>query len=78
MIRRYGPAFEVILVIAGIWWCKEIIARWSDDVETLRKSQVGADKVVVLFYWATAVVASIVVVYLSVGIVRQVISFVAN
>ena len=78
MYFRFGHGIEVILVIAGIWWCKEIIARWSDDYDTLKKAKDGADKFVVLFYWATAVVASLIVLYLSIGIVRRFVSFVAN
>ena len=75
---RYGYAFDVILVIAAIWWCKEIISRWSDDYDTLKTAKNGADKFVVLFYWATAVVASVIVLYLSIGIVRRFVSFFAN
>jgi hypothetical protein len=78
MFFRYGYALDVIAVIAGIWWCKEIIARWSDDYDTLKKAKDGADKFVVLFYWTTAVVASVIVLYLSVGIVRRFVSFFAN
>ncbi len=78
MFFRFRHGVEIILIIAGIWWCKEIIARLSDDIETLKKARDGADKFVVLFYWATAVVASMIVLYLSVEIVQQILSFVAN
>jgi hypothetical protein len=49
---------QAILLALGIWWCMEILPRWRDDLEKLRKPDDRADRAVVIILWSiTAVVA---------------------
>jgi len=42
---------QAILFALGIWWCKEILSRWRDDLAKLRKPDDQADRVVVIIFW---------------------------
>jgi hypothetical protein len=51
----FGLVWRAILLIAGIWWCKEIIGRWRDDVDEL-KTPDWTRRGVILGLWAFTVV----------------------
>jgi hypothetical protein len=58
MYLSFGMLIQAILLALGIWWCMEILPRWRDDLEKLRKPNDRADRTVVIILWSiTALVA---------------------
>jgi hypothetical protein len=61
---NFGLLWRAGLLIAGIWWCKEILGRWREDVEEF-KTPDSARRGVILGLWAvTAVVMVLIGVFL--------------
>lgn len=42
---------QAILFALGVWWCKEMLSRWRDDLAKLRKPNDAADRVVIVILW---------------------------
>lgn len=42
---------QAILFALGIWWCKEILSRWREDLAKLREPDDQADRAVVILFW---------------------------
>lgn len=42
---------QAILFALGIWWCKEILSRWREDLAKVRDPNDQADRVVVILFW---------------------------
>jgi hypothetical protein len=60
----FGLVWRGLLLVAGIWWCKEIIGRWRDDVEEL-KTPDWTRRTVILGLWAfTLVVLALIGTFL--------------
>lgn len=52
-----GILIQAILFALGVWWCKEILSRFQDDLAKMREPDDQADRVVIIIYWViTAVV----------------------
>ena len=57
MYLNFGMIVQAILFVLGIWWCKEILSRWREDLEKLRKPEDQADRVVVIIFWILTALA---------------------
>lgn len=55
MFLSYGLVISAILLVAGLWWCKEIIGRLPKDIEEFRTADNPADRIVILIFWALTV-----------------------
>jgi len=55
MITSPGVILKAVLLIAGLWWCKEIFVRLPSDINELRESDKKFIKAVILFYWILTV-----------------------
>jgi hypothetical protein len=42
---------QAILFALGIWWCKEILSRWQDDIAKMREPDDQADRPVIIILW---------------------------
>jgi hypothetical protein len=42
---------QAILLALGIWWCKEMLSRWREDLAKVREPDDQADRVVVIIFW---------------------------
>ena len=51
-----GALIQVGMLIAGYWWCKEIIGRFHSDVIELREGDWTERSVVMLIWAVTGVV----------------------
>lgn len=51
MYSIYWPITKVVLVILGLWWCKEIFGRFREDATRMKESQYPGEKFAILFYW---------------------------
>jgi hypothetical protein len=47
---------QAILLALGIWWCKEILSRWRDDLAKMREPADQADRPVIIILWSITVV----------------------
>ena len=60
----FGLLWRAGMLIAGLWWCKEILGRWREDVEEL-KAPDATRRGVILGLWAfTAVVMALIGLFL--------------
>jgi hypothetical protein len=69
MFLNFGMLVQAILLVLGIWWCKEMLARWRDDLMKMREPDDRADRVVIIILWSiTAVVLFLCIRFgLSIG-----------
>ena len=51
-----GALIQVAMLIAGCWWCKEILGRFRNDVVELKSGDWTERSVVVLIWAVTGVV----------------------
>ena len=51
MYLNLGMLVQAILFVVGVWWCKEILSRWREDLEKVREPDDQADRVVVIIFW---------------------------
>ena len=56
MLLNYWLVIKAILLVAGLWWCKEIFGRLRSDIEDLRASDDAVRKGVIVFFWVLTVV----------------------
>ena len=50
-------AIQAIFLIVGVFWCKEVLGRWRDDVEELRTGDTTRRVVTIIIWLATLSVA---------------------
>ena len=43
---------QAILLALGIWWCKEMLSRWRDDLAKMRAPDDQADRAVIIILWS--------------------------
>ncbi len=70
----FGLVFNAILLVAGLWWCKEVFERWRDDVAELKESDDNVRKCVVLFFWLFTLTIIVLIVNFVWGIVENIIN----
>ena len=51
---------QAILFALGVWWCKEILSRFRDDLAKLREPDDQADRIVIILLWIITVVILLV------------------
>ena len=56
MFLSYGLLWRMGLLIAGVWWCKEILGRFRDDVAELKDPDATRRGVIIGLWAATAVI----------------------
>lgn len=62
---------QVILLIFGLWWCKEIFGRLRSDIAVLRESSDAGHKGVIIFFWIVTLVIIALIVYFAWGIISR-------
>ena len=65
MFLTFGLVLNAILLVAGLWWCKEVFERWRDDVAELKASDDRIKQGVIVFIWL-----------LTLGIIVLIVNFV--
>jgi hypothetical protein len=60
---------QAILFALGVWWCKEMLSRWRDDLAKMREPDDQADRAVIIILWSiTGLVLLLCVVFaLNIG-----------
>jgi hypothetical protein len=43
---------QAILFALGIWWCREMLSRFRDDLAKIREPDDPADRVVIIILWS--------------------------
>ncbi|MCH7526721.1 MAG: hypothetical protein IID39_04730 [Planctomycetes bacterium] len=61
---------RAVLLVAGLWWCKEIFQRLRHDIVEFKTSDDSARRGVIMFFWLTTVVILALIVRFLWGIVR--------
>ena len=74
MVPSYGIVIYAILLVGGLWWCKEIIGRLPQDIEEFRTSDNTAEKGVIVFYWALTVVIILLIAFFLWGLIASILS----
>jgi hypothetical protein len=59
----YSIALQVLLIIAGIWWVRDVFGRFESDLDVVKNSRDRSHKGVIIFWWgATGVVVLLLLV----------------
>lgn len=64
---------QAILFALGIWWCKEILSRWRQDVAKLREPDDLADRAVVIVFWIITAVVLLLCIRFALNIGRAIV-----
>ncbi len=63
-----------ILLVVGLWWCREIIRRWRDDVAELKRPDDILAKAVIVFFWLVTLAIVVVIVKFVWGVVQSIVT----
>ncbi len=63
-----------LLLVAGLWWCKQILGRWRDDVAELKESQDILAKGVIVFFWLLTLAIIVLIVKFTWRIVNNIVT----
>ena len=69
----YKVLGSIALLVLGIWWCKEVIERWHDDVEEVRTCKDRTKQVVIIGIWIVTVVIAFVLIIVFLGAIERMI-----
>jgi len=56
-----GTVFSAILLVAGLYWCKEVYGRWRQDVQELRSGDRTRQSVIVVIWLLTSGIIVLIV-----------------
>ena len=59
---------QAILFALGIWWSKEMLPRWRDDLAKMREPDDTADRVVIIILWSITVVVLLLCILFALNI----------
>ncbi len=51
MFLDFGLVFNALLLVAGLWWCKEVFERWRGDLAELKATDDRIKQGVIIFFW---------------------------
>ena len=68
MILSPWVLIEGLLLALGIWWCREMLPRWRDDLRQLRETRDPSDRAEVIVLWTITVVVVYVCIQLALSI----------
>jgi len=72
----FGAFALVGLYILGVWWCYEVIGRFREDVQEIRKVKEITRMAVIIFIWIITVIIGIVLIVYSFVIIKGLVSLV--
>ncbi|MBI5778916.1 MAG: hypothetical protein HZA49_05615 [Planctomycetes bacterium] len=67
---------HVIILVGGFYWCREIISRLPEDIDTFKRGADRAEKWVTLIYWAGTVVIMALMAYSAWVLAIKIIGFI--
>lgn len=73
MYLSYGTVINAILLVAGLWWCKEVFERWRDDVAELKESDDRVKQGVIVFIWFLTLLILLFIVNFAWAIVANIV-----
>jgi hypothetical protein len=73
--RRNVWLLYVIILIGGFYWCREILSRLPEDINTFKQGANRAEKLVTLIYWAITVVVMALMAYSAWALAVKIIDF---
>ncbi len=73
MFLNLGMVLNSILLVAGLFWCKEVFERWQDDVAELKQSEDRVKKGVIVFIWLLTLVILLFIVTVVSGIAANIV-----
>ena len=72
MFLTFRVVFYAVLLVAGLWWCKEMVGRFRDDLRRLKEGEDKAEKGVILFLWGLTVVIALLIARFVLALARGV------
>ena len=71
MFIGLGDIVHIVLFVAGVWWCKEVVGRFRNDLQLLRELKERPRKMAIVLVWlATVVIGALVVRTLVIVVLR--------
>ena len=72
MFISFGHIVKAVLFAVGVWWCKEIFSRLPKDIQEFKSPEDNTARPVILFYWASALLAIYFVISFFLFLIRLV------
>lgn len=73
MFLNYGLILNTVLLVGGIWWCKEIWGRRHSDISEFKESDDKVKKGVIVFFWLVTVPIAALVANFLWGVISNMI-----
>jgi hypothetical protein len=73
-VPSFGVLIRAILLVAGLWWCKEMWDRFPADRKRLKESQDAGEKGVIIFFWALTVGIAFLAITFVIGLARAIVA----
>jgi hypothetical protein len=73
-VPSFGVLVQAILLVAGLWWCKEMWDRFPADRKRLKESQDSGEKGVIIFFWVVTAGIVILIVTFAWGLLRAILA----
>jgi len=67
-----GIFIKAALIVAGIWWCKEIFCCFHNDIDELKSSGDKTKRGVIIFFWVVTAAIIFLIVYFIWGLIRNI------
>ena len=68
---RYLFTCQLLLFIAGVWWCAHIFGRRHEDITVMRDSKDAVERGVVVGFWLSALIVAALLSTYGVTFVAQ-------
>ena len=69
---------QLLVVVGGIWWCKEIFERLRSDIDDVRHSDERIKKGVIIFYWILTIPVLPLTVFAGWFFIKSIIKAIAS
>ena len=73
MFLSFGLLLKAILLVAGVWWCKEIFGRLRSDMADFKETDDNAKKAAMVFVWVLTIVIMFLIINFLWGLVRNIV-----
>jgi hypothetical protein len=68
----YGLLVKAVVIVIGIWWCKEIFGRLRDDIDELKTCD-NIRRGVIIFMWLVTIIILIALIGVAISLVMNII-----
>jgi len=74
-VGALGLFVKGVLLIGGLWWCKEVLGRFGKDLHRVRWEADATEKGVIVFIWGLTLVIAFFIVRFIAGLLKAILVY---